>query len=158
MSADTTRVQVSWESKQLVKLTQKAMTAGLRDAGKFARKGIKAELGGAGPSAEGQAPGKVSGDLRKSVGYRVKSKTGKYSAMDVGVLRPSRYDDGFPGEAYAKALRLARGFTGRDRAGRLYRQRGRPFVDPFLRRNVRQMANIVEQTASTWLPKAKKGS
>lgn len=151
-------VKLTWQGRQMVSLTQKAMTAGLREAGKFARRGIKAELGARGPSAEGSPPGKVSGDLRKAVSYRVKSRAGKFSAMDVGVLRPNRYDDGYPGEAYAKALRLSRGFTGRDRLGRFYRQQGRPFVDPFLRRNEKHMADLVQLTASTWMPKAPKGS
>ncbi|MDZ7732201.1 MAG: hypothetical protein U5R31_03035 [Acidimicrobiia bacterium] len=154
----TTKVSLSWESRQMVTLSQKAMTAGLREAGKYARRGIKAELGTSGPSAEGSPPGKVSGDLRRAVSYRVKSRARRFSAMDVGVLRPNRYDRKYPGEAYAKALRLARGFTGRDRLGRFYRQRGRPFVDPFLRRNESRMAQIVQDTASTWMPKAKRGS
>lgn len=155
--APQARVKLTWQDKQLLGYVQGAMTAGLREAAKEARKGIKAELGSKGPSSEGQPPGKVSGELRKAVSYRVKTRRGKFSAMDVGVLRPNRYDRRYPGESYAKALRLARGFTGRDRLGRMYRQRGRPFVDPWLRQNRQRMVAIVHTTASTWMPKAKKG-
>lgn len=156
--APQARVRLDWQSRQILTYAQQAMTAGLREAAKEARRGIKAELGRRGPSPEGQAPGKVSGDLRKAVGYRVKSRKGRFSAMDVGVIRPNRYDRSYPGESYAKALRLARGYTGRDRAGRMYHQRGRPFVDPWLRENQQRMVGIVRTTASTWMPKAKKGA
>lgn len=149
-------VKLDWEDKQLLKLTQKALAAGFREAGKYARKGIKAELGGAAGQPEGSAPGKVSGDLQKAVAYRVKEKAGKFVAMDVGVLRPSRYDRKFPGEMYAQALRLARGFVGRDRLGRTYSQRGRPFVDPFVNREKAHLAELVKDTASTWMPKARR--
>lgn len=151
-------VRLDWEGRQVLSLTQKAMTAGLREAAKFARTGIKGELGTKGPSPEGSPPGKVSGELRKAVSYRVKSRAGRFSAMDVGVMRPNRYDRKYPGESYAKALRLARGYTGKDRLGRMYRQRGRPFVDPFVNQNKARIAQIVQDTASTWMPKAKKGT
>lgn len=147
---------LTWEDKQLLKLTEKAMVAGFREAGKFARTGIRASLGGAAGSSPGQAPGKVSGDLQRAVSYKVKKKPGRFIAMDVGVLRPSRYDREFPGEMYAQALRLARGYAGRDREGRAYIQAARPFVDPFINRESAHLADIVRDTASTWMPKAKR--
>lgn len=150
------KVKLDWRDDQVLKLTQKALAAGLREAGKFSRKGIRAELGRAGPTAEGSPPGKVSGDLRRAVIYRTKSRKGKYVAMDVGVLRPNPRDQKYPGEMYALALRLARGFVGRDRLGRTYSQRGRPFIDPFVNRNRGRLAQIVQQTASSWMPKAKR--
>lgn len=149
-------VKLSWESKQVEGLATKAMAAGLREGGKFARAGIKAALRRAGPSSEGSAPGKLSGELARAVGYRAKVRKGKFVALDVGVLRPNSRDKKYPGEAYAKALRLARGFVGRDRLGRTYSQRGRPFVDPFLAANRERIAQIVADTASNWMPKAKK--
>ena len=147
---------LSWESKQLEALATKAMVAGLREAGKFARAGIKATLRSSGPSAEGSPPGKVSGDLARAISYRAKTKKGRFTALDVGVLRPNPRDRKYPGEMYAKALRLARGFVGRDRLGRTYSQRGRPFVDPFINANRERLADIVTSTASSWMPKAKK--
>lgn len=149
--------KLDWDDKQLVKMSQDALTAGLREAGKFARKGIKSELRGSEVPAP-RGPGKQSGDLARAVSYRVKKKAGKFSAMDVGVIRPNKYDRKYPGESYAKALRLARGFVGRDRLGRVYSQRGRPFVDRFLAANEQKIVGIVQDTASTYMPKAKKGS
>lgn len=157
MAGKSARVKLSWEGKQVEALTTKAMAAGLREAGKVARKGIKAELRGKGPSPEGSPPGKVSGDLSRAISYRTKTRRGKFLALDVGVIRPNKRDQKYPGEMYAKALRLARGFVGRDRKGRVYSQRGRPFVDPYVNRNRSKLADIVASTASTWLPKAKKG-
>lgn len=156
--AEHAKVTLTWESKQLVTLSQKAMTAGLREAGKYARKGLKAELRGAKAQNAPAGPGKVSGELAKTVSYRVKQRAGKFSAMDVGVIRPNPHDKKYPGESYAKALRLARGFVGRDRLGRVYSQRGRPFVDRFLSRERSKLVEIVNDTANTWMPKAKKGS
>lgn len=156
--AANAKVTITWEDKQLVGLAQKAMTAGLRKAAQHGKKAIKAQLSGPAGSSPGTGPGKVSGELQRAVSYRVKQKAGRFSAMDVGVLRPNKYDKKFPGEAYAKALRLARGYVGRDRTGRIYSQRPRPFVDAVLAREKKTMANIVESTASTWMPKAKKGS
>lgn len=155
MTRQTSRSAFSWEDRQLLTLTQKAMAAGLKAAGVEARRDIKAMLGGAAGSAPGSTPGRVSGDLVRAVMMRSKTKAGRFVALDVGVLRPNRYDRGYPGEAYAKALRLARGYTGRDRRGRVYRQAGRPFIDRWLEQNRSRIAATVENTASTWMPKAR---
>lgn len=155
------QVTLDWSDRQVVTMTGRAFAAGLREAGKLARRGVKAEVGGRGPSAPGQPPGKVSGNLQRAVSYRVKTRAGKFVALDVGWLRPSTYDSkapgkSFPGRMHAQALRLARGYTGRDRQGRTYRQAARPVVDNWLAANKAEMARTVEQTASTWMPKARR--
>lgn len=156
MAGSRTTATVRTNSRPLVKSVQTAMTAGLREAAKHGRREIKAALSGPAGSEPGQPPGKVTGRLARSVGYRVKSKAGKFSVVDVGVLRPSRYDEKFPGEMHAIAVRLARGFVGIDRLGRTYAQQPRPFVAPVLAREKAEMARIIEDTAKTHTPKAKK--
>jgi hypothetical protein len=158
----TSSVEVRWDNKALMKSTQQAFRAALGEAGKHGRKEIKAELGGAKNSPEGGPPGVDTGTLRKAVSYRIKSRAGRYVAVDVGVLMKSPWDSkakgkAFPGRMHAQALRLARGYVGTDRLGRRYSQRGRPFVDPVLRREKDRLAQIVQTTASSWMPKAKKG-
>lgn len=154
------KVEMRWDTKKIETMTAKALEAGLREAAKHGRKAIKAELGGGADSPAGGPPGKVSGALRRSVGYRVKKRRGKYVLVDVGVLRPSPWDSkapgrAFPGRMHAQAVRLASGFVGRDRKGRLYQQRPRPFVEPVLRRDKKKMATIVRDTSAKWMPKAK---
>lgn len=147
---------LTWDQKQIEGMTQKAITAGLRQAAQHGRKRIKAKLTSGGSSV----PGVDTGMLRRSVQYRVKSRKGRFVVVDVGVLRPSSNDSkargkSFPGRMHAQALRLARGYTGRDRLGRYYSQRPRPFVEPVLNAEKETMARIVRTTAENWMPKPK---
>lgn len=149
-------VTMSWGSKHIEAMTQKALRAGLAEGGKHGRRAIKARLAAGGA----ETPGMVSGTLRRSVGYRVKSRKGKYVLVDVGVLRPSTWDSkaagkSFPGRMHAQALRLARGYVGTDRAGRTFNQRPRPFVEPTLNAEKDAIARVVRNTAETWMPKPK---
>lgn len=150
---------MSWSNKQIEQMTQKAIRAGLSEAGKHGRRAVKARLASGGDAT----PGMVSGVLRRSVSYRVKSRKGRYVVVDVGVLLPSSWDakakgKPFPGRMHAQALRLARGFTGTDRKGRRFNQRPRPFIEPTLNSERERMARIVRTTAGSWMPRPKERS
>lgn len=149
-------VRMSWESRQVEQMTQRAIRAGLGAAGKHGRGAVKAKLAAGGDNV----PGVQSGILRRAVAYRVRSKRGRWIATDVGVLLPSTWDakakgKTFRGRMHAQALRLARGYTGTDRKGRRYNQRPRPFIEPVLNAERDNLARIVSTTAATWMPKPK---
>lgn len=151
----STSVKMTWNDKALLRVTEQAMAAGLREAGKHGRKAIRATLGGSAGSPEGGPPGKVSGRLQKAVAYKSKRRAGRYVLVDVGILRRSPQDRKYPGEMHAMALRLSRGYVGTDRKGRTYSQGARPFIEPVLAAERQAMANIVQKKASAFMPKTK---
>lgn len=158
--AGRTTVKLTWAKDGIVDDVDKAMAAGLKAAGIHGRKAIKAELAGRPDSPEGGPPGKVSGNLQKAVTSRAFRKKGKYVGVDVGVPKKSSYDNKgpgkhYPGRMHAQAVRLARGFVGKDRRGRIYQQRGRPFAEPVLKREGAKMGQIVKDEARAYMPKPK---
>jgi len=158
--ASKTSMTFSWESATILADVDKAMAAGLKAAGLFAKKEMQAALSGPADSPEGGPPGQVSGTLRKSITARAFKKKGKYVGVRVGVPIKSPYDSKaegkpFPGRMHAQAVRLAAGFTGRDRKGRIYNQRPRPFAEPTIKRNKAKISALIKDEAGRYMPKPK---
>lgn len=154
----TSRHRITWRGDQVAGDATKAMAAGLREVGKHGRKVIRARIKNSPGSAPGGPPGSVSGNLKRSVGYKVRVRKRRYIVANIGVLSRSTYDakakgKTFPGRMHAQALRLARGYNGTDRLGRTYRQRGRPFADLSDQRD--QLADKLTAAAAAYMPKAK---
>lgn len=152
------RVRVTWRGDEINAEVTKAMAAGFREAGKHGRKVQRARIKQSPGSAEGGPPGSVSKNLRKSIAYRVRTRKKRYIVANIGVPKKSPYDSrapgkSFPGRMNAQATRLARGFTGKDRLGRTYHQRGRPFADLMDEKNT--LATKVRTGAAAYMPRAK---
>lgn len=160
MAGSDTKMTFRWEDIEIKAAVDKAMAAGLKEAGKYAKKQMQAALSGPSGSKPGGPPGKVSGNLRKAVAAQAFRKKGKYVGVRVGIPLKSPYDskaDGkaFPGRMHAQAVRLAAGFAGRDRKGRIYNVRPRPFAEPVLTRNRDKLGDLVKEGARSYMPKTK---
>jgi hypothetical protein len=156
----STKAKISWQGKKIEQLTVKALTAGVRAGAIHGRAQLRAELRKPGPSSPGSPPGMRSGQLAKAVTFRIKTRKGKYVLADVGVLNPSPQDANakgktFKGRMHAQALRLDRGYVGRDRLGRVYNEPARPFIRPVLDRERRVMIRKAREASRQWMPKAK---
>jgi hypothetical protein len=125
-----------WDQRKVIRALRGEVTKGMRRAMKHVRVTVRAELSGPAGSPPGGPPGKVDGDLIRAVRHKVKVKRNTVSGF-VGVL-----DD--PVQA-AKGARLAGGFAGRDRDGRLYSQQPRPWLAPVLRREADKVVEIINR-------------
>lgn len=140
-------VRFHWADRPVMDDVQQAMTAGMEMAGQRARSSIKAELSGPPGSAPGEPPGKLTGELQNAVDYRLFRKRHKYVGVEAGVPRQS--------PVYPQASRLASGFTGRDRLGRLYSQAARPFASTVLRRDSSRLGSAIKDGAARLMPQPK---
>lgn len=113
---------------ELIVDVKKQMKPGVKAAGQMMAAAVRQDLSSPGPSQEGEAPGVDSGRLRDSVvsrsiggglGFRIQPKDRKLFPV-IG--------------------RLQKGFHGRDAAGRLYEQMGRPVYGPALTRLADEIA------------------
>lgn len=125
-----------WDQKRVVREMRKETTKGMRRAMKHVRLVVRAELAGPSPSPEGGPPGKVEGDLIRAVRHWVKVRRNTVSGF-VGVR-----DDPVQ---FAAGARLAGGFVGRDRDGRVYDQKPRPWLQPVLRREANKVVEIINR-------------
>lgn len=117
---------VAWYGPQVFSRVDRGVYHGLQIAGKHLADQVRGTLGGPANSPEGGPPGKVSGELQKSIGYKIGRAPEGGWKMKVGVVKGGW-------EVYAKAVRLSAGFVGRDRLGRFYSQGPRPFLVPVMK-------------------------
>lgn len=125
-----------WNDRDLKRVIRNATSKGMRRAVKMLRDEARADLGGAPNSAPGQPPGKVDGDLVRSVKHKVKRPRWGVQGI-VGII-----DN--PLEA-AKGARLAEGFAGRDSRGRVFSQAPRPWLAPVVERNAAKVVRMITE-------------
>jgi hypothetical protein len=106
----------------------------MRVALREVRDQVRVDLSGPAGSRAGGPPGKVDGDLIKAIRYSVRTK-GDLVLGAVGVLKD-------PDQA-AKGARLAGGFAGKDRNGRMYSEAPRPWLVPVVRRNSKRIVDHI---------------
>ena len=117
---------VEWNDKELIASVRRSMAKRLRSVGKSIAAEMRQDLSGPAGSPPGGPPGRVDGDLIAAVGHSVRQDR-RGITMAVGVLRDP--------VQFAKGARLAGGFVGRDRDGRVYNQAPRPWAAPVVERN-----------------------
>jgi hypothetical protein len=124
-----------WNAEQVRTRARALVSRNLDVAGLFLRDEIKRDINrgnirGTDPSAPGEPPKKVSGELFRSVVAHPVEARGTMLVKRVGA-----------GKVYARRLEL--GFVGTDKAGRRVSQAARPFVRPAIRRNRRVLGILV---------------
>lgn len=125
---------VEWDDKRFRRELRNGVTRGMRKAVRFARDEIRAELSSPGPSAPGEPPGKIDGDLIRAVRHKVNRPRWGVVGV-VGVLNDP--------EQAAKGARLAGGFTGVDSKGRVFSQEPRPWLMGPIERNADRILDLI---------------
>lgn len=117
------RVEIKWEGDAFQRKLRDAIVAGIEKAAESTAERARELVSrpnpdGRNPSAPGEPPKLVTGDLRESIGSTVQESEGNVT----GIV--------FAGAPYARRLEF--GFVGRDSLGRSYGQAPRPFLRPAL--------------------------
>lgn len=129
-------MKIEWNTRGVLAAVDAHVKKGLNRAGKNTADAIKADLAhpGPAPSAPGEPPHYQSGQLHDAVGHTPPTTDERGPFTRIGVLDQRQWP---------KAVRLARGYVGTDKAGRTYNQKPRPYLGAVTRRR----KQIVQEVA-----------
>lgn len=119
-------------SKELEKRMKKALLSSERFTKVLVSRG---NIGGGNPSKPFEPPKVVTGVLRSAIGFQIR----KEGFTVIGVLGVRK------GPADDYAIRLEKGFVGRDSLGRVYNQKPRPYLVPTLTQHGPTILNIIRR-------------
>lgn len=130
-------MSIEWRIDEVMAAVEKVVSRGLDKAGRNTASAIRSDLStpGPDPSPPGEPPHMQSGQLHDAVDHTEPVRVSDGQMTRVGVLDQDQWP---------KAVRLARGYTGTDKAGRTYDQKPRPYLGAVRRRAreiVREVAN-----------------